>query len=490
MFDSSDPAVLLLQRMGSAARTEAQAAAQRLVAIADFMQLRLAEGGDGTEEWWVDATGAATVEIAAALGVSRGQAGAHVRYARALREQLPLLGERFLAGDVDEATFRAAAFRTGLILDDAILAGVDAVLARRAPRWGRLNRTALDARIDAIVAEVDLDAVRRREHRVADRGVTIEGIEHGLAYVTATVYATDAAAVSARLTELANTVCGDDPRTFAQRRADAMAALAVGAARMACHCRRDDCPAGGTGVTSAVVIHVVADQAALDGDRRGVAVTAGYEGVIPPEVVAELARDSRLRPVLHPGTAAEPECGYRPSRGLANFVRARDLTCRFPGCEVAAFDCDVDHTVPWSAGGRTHASNLKCLCRFHHLCKTFWGWRDEQAPDGTVLWTSPAGECYPTSPGSGEVFPALSVPTGPATPANAGGESGGDRTAMMPRRRQTRTKQQAADILAERHANRERRINPPPLHRCEEDYTYEETFLENRMRQPEPPPPF
>ena len=61
---------------------------------------------------------------------------------------------------------------------------------------------------------------------------------------------------------------------------------------------------------------------------------------------------------------------------------------------------------------------------------------------------------------------------------------------MMPRRRRTRAAQQAADILAERHANREYRVNPPPLHRCEEDYTYEETFLENKRREPEPPPPF
>ena len=54
--------------------------------------MRLAQDGEDTEEWWVDATGAATVEIAAALGVSRSRAGSHVRYARALREQLPLLG--------------------------------------------------------------------------------------------------------------------------------------------------------------------------------------------------------------------------------------------------------------------------------------------------------------------------------------------------------------------------------------------------------------
>jgi hypothetical protein len=24
--------------------------------------------------------------------------------------------------------------------------------------------------------------------------------------------------------------------------------------------------------------------------------------------------------------------------------------------------------------------------RCHHLLKTFWGWRDKQLPDGTVIW--------------------------------------------------------------------------------------------------------
>jgi hypothetical protein len=36
--------------------------------------------------------------------------------------------------------------------------------------------------------------------------------------------------------------------------------------------------------------------------------------------------------------------------------------------------------------------NLKCLCRLHHLLKTLWatnGWRDEQLPDGIVIWASP-----------------------------------------------------------------------------------------------------
>jgi hypothetical protein len=45
---------------------------------------------------------------------------------------------------------------------------------------------------------------------------------------------------------------------------------------------------------------------------------------------------------------------------LAEFVRCRDLTCRFPGCEQPAEFCDIDHTVPYQVGGPTHPSNLRC----------------------------------------------------------------------------------------------------------------------------------
>jgi hypothetical protein len=48
---------------------------------------------------------------------------------------------------------------------------------------------------------------------------------------------------------------------------------------------------------------------------------------------------------------------------LAEFVRLRDLTCRFPGCDQPAQVCDIDHTVPYQVGGLTHPSNLKLLCR-------------------------------------------------------------------------------------------------------------------------------
>lgn len=55
-----------------------------------------------------------------------------------------------------------------------------------------------------------------------------------------------------------------------------------------------------------------------------------------------------LRSSVAPASASQP--GYRPSAGLDRDVRARDLTCRFPGCRRratgSASGTDLDHSVP------------------------------------------------------------------------------------------------------------------------------------------------
>jgi hypothetical protein len=92
----------------------------------------------------------------------------------------------------------------------------------------------------------------------------------------------------------------------------------------------------------------------------------GY-GAIPATTVREMAKHASLRPVPSAkDLLAEPQ--YRPSAALARFIRDRDLTCRWPGCDKPAIGCDIDHTVPYPIGP-PHASNTKCYCRFHHLMK-------------------------------------------------------------------------------------------------------------------------
>jgi hypothetical protein len=111
-----------------------------------------------------------------------------------------------------------------------------------------------------------------------------------------------------------------------------------------------------------VVIHVIAEQASLDGSGSAPASIVGADGLFTPEPVAELAASAKMVPVIHPGDAPA-EAGYVPSKVLADFVRCRDLTCRWPGCDHPAVDCDLDHTIPYAQGGATHAANLKCYCR-------------------------------------------------------------------------------------------------------------------------------
>jgi hypothetical protein len=247
----------------------------------------------------------------------------------------------------------------------------------------------------------------------------------------------------------------------------------------------------------AVVVHVVAEAAALESADRSVvhgerdedhtfemittrerlveviresrcpkaprpavpSATPGFGFVVgglavPVSVLADLAARGvvELRPVAHPGDSA-PEPRYRPSAGLADFVRCRDLTCRFPGCDCPADLCDIDHTIPYGLGGSTHASNLKALCRKHHLLKTFWcgtgGWCDEQLPDGTVVWTAPTGHTYRTQPGSRLLVPALCRPTRTLNLQRRQLGSA-NRTTMMPRRKRTRADDRHHRILAER----------------------------------------
>jgi hypothetical protein len=177
---------------------------------------------------------------------------------------------------------------------------------------------------------------------------------------------------------------------------------------------------------------------------------------IPGAITRRAALNATLTAIIHPGQAP-PESHYTPSKKLAEFVRCRDLTCRFPGCKEPATNCDVDHAIPWPYGP-TQAANLRCLCRKHHLLKTFWagegGWRDRQLPDGTVIWTAPDGRNHVTRPGSRLLFPELCQPTAPVIPVDVPAQPAHSAGLKMPRRKTTRAQDRARRIHDERELNK------------------------------------
>ncbi len=464
------------------ARAEAAAAARRLSAISELVRRRCAD--EDTAHWSCDAWDSAAAEVAAALKVSHGRASRQMELAESLRVQLPRIAQLFLAGAVSARVVAAIAWRTHLVTDDEAMALIDSAMAERAGGWDALSQYKLEQAIDTWIDKHDPGALRRTRASARSRDVTIgaENHELGTAALWGRLYATDATALDRRLAAMAHGVCDDDPRTIGQRRADALGALAAGSQQLTCRCGGPECPSAGPDNRAAgVVVHVLADAQALgaqpdtgmSGDggepdtiaKPGSAVIVGG-GAIPTPLLAELIdAGARVRHLRKPPPDAEPR--YRPSTALDEFVRLRDLTCRFPQCDRPAEHCDVDHAIPWPLGP-THAANLRVLCRKHHLLKTFWsgdrGWSDCQFPDGTIVWTSPTGKIYTTRPGSRLLFPLWDTAIA-AAPVHAAAPTGGERALMMPSRRRTRSADRAYRISYERSLNDAyvaERNQPPP----------------------------
>lgn len=511
MFDSVGPEGLssvddagVVGAIGGWAAGEAAAAARRLAAVGELVARRCGVGEvdpdlvDARSRWACDLWDATAAEVAAALGISARRASSQMYLAQSLRERLPKVNALFLAGRISARLVATISWRTHCVIGAVEMAGIDAEIAAAAGRWGPLSDRKVETLIDAAVDAHDPAA--RLWFVEAARGMDVAFGKPDDAGGTRSVWgrllSTHAELIERRLTAMARAVCAADPRTVGQRRAEALGAVFAGAERIACQCGRPECPnLAGTPLKDVVVIHVVAGQgaveaarAALEATRAGAGpgcpdspeatpATAGPAataetpgpaetpapaaprralltngGVIPTPLLAQLIGEgARIAPLSMPCAEVEPR--YRPSAGLARFIRCRDLTCRFPGCDVPAEVCDIDHAVPWPAGP-THASNLRCLCRKHHLLVTFWvgehGWRHRQLPDGTIIWTAPTGHTCTTHPGARIYFPDTDTDTGTLPPPDPDIPAPANRCSQMPRRRRTRQADRAHRIKTRR----------------------------------------
>jgi Domain of unknown function (DUF222) len=380
----------LVDVMGEATRDESTAIAQRLAAVAE-LYARRTEDWAGCEWWCADACDAVAAEVSAVQNISHARAVGQVQFACALRYRLPALAKVFARGTIDFRMVATIIARTENV-DEAVMPQLDGAIARHCEKWMKLSGPKLRDRVDMWVAKFDPAGVRVPPKVNDNRYVDLYLASPGMAGIGGYLHAADGAALDQRLDALAATVCENDPRTKEQRRADACGPLARGEAALACQCGSQDCPAVGERAAAAAVIHVLAEQATLDGTSNHPGYLPGF-GILPAESVREMAATATLKPLEVP-TAVTPDPGYRPTAKTAEFIRWRDLTCRWPGCDRPVDKSDIDHTVPWPYGP-THPSNNKPYCRVHHLIKTFYtglgGWSDQQLPDGTIILTAPTG---------------------------------------------------------------------------------------------------
>ena len=392
------------------------------------------ERADGLDHRYAERS--VTAELACALRLPEMSASALLSESQSLVHEHPATMGALRAGEVSYR-HAVAVLDATVGLEKESVRELDVLLAERA-------RTVTVARLKKV-------ARRERErrdsrpmperHRVAaqDRRVELQPCDDGMAWLHQLLPAVQATAIFHRLSDIAAAVQGpEEPRTFAQLRADASvdllldddarAALAAatvsserpgapevleapqaavevsdrGRARGA-----DDEPTSTvTAPVPARSIAGVADKLTLTGIKPQVVVTvpvmtllglsddpgdlAGH-GPIDPDTARRLAAQapSFLRLLTHPETGAVLSVGrdrYTVPADLKAWLRVRDETCRFPGCSRRAARCDIDHISDWAHGGTTDHHNLIHLCRKHHRLKH------------TTPWTVGAGPPNQTAP--------------------------------------------------------------------------------------------
>jgi hypothetical protein len=252
--------------------------------------------------------------------------------------------------------------------------------------------------------------IERHEKCVADRTITLDPAQDGMAYLTNYLPAVDAFAIYNRLTDAAVAAQGPtEPRTLTQLRSDAATTLLLGgvgtqAGRDGNGAGTQPTPTNSVNGVAAIKPWVAITVPALSllGLDDGPATLEGY-GPIDINTAAALCADapSFVRILSHPETGAVLSVGrdrYAIPADLRTWLRVRDGTCRMPGCNRAAARCDVDHTVEWQHGGQTSHDNLAHLCPKHHALKHHSGWKVKHRANGTMEWTSPTGHTYLSEP--------------------------------------------------------------------------------------------
>ncbi|MFC7446855.1 HNH endonuclease signature motif containing protein [Rhodococcus daqingensis] len=414
----------------------------------------------------------AHVEVAAILHITERAATAMIDLGCDLRCRLHRVSAALETGELDLAQTRAIADALTNVSDDKL----DDIEKRLLDGAGRHSCTKLKQRARRLIARLDPDGVRRRRERAEeDRDVRTHAADDGMSTLEGLLPATGAQRLSMRLREMSLQVCADDPRTHAQRRADALIALTDGADHLPCQCGHEHCTAqNGKPPQPKATILVGVSATTLLGLDELPGYLHGY-GAIDADLARDLAADGTwtqvltlsdkdrqrvIRALLDDLRTASPELfthttetgtsndgpwvsgrridtnphgpilgvgkaltaagitpssirnrtkashealTYQPSKRLAEIIRTRDGTCRFPNCTARAQDCDIDHTVPFNhanpaRGGLTIEQNLACLCRKHHRLKTEGYWTVTQIGAGRLEWTDPHGTRTITEP--------------------------------------------------------------------------------------------
>ena len=385
------------------------------------------------------AVSSAMADVACRLGVSEAEVSGLARLYARLRSELAGTLEAWREGRLTRRHAEAIA-RATVELDPAELGPIEAALLRLADR----GRTPAQLRREGtrLVAELRAETLQARHERARrERRLTLAPAEDGMAWLSALLPAPDACAAYNRTHDIAKRLHDHDaaesatagrPATVVQLQADVFRDLLVdGVTESPSGCvttggvtepgktqpgeprsptARHDLARTSRGVRATVSVTVPASTLLGRSDAPG-----RIDGLCP--IDAETARQlaggdaAWMRILTDPAEGRPVDLGrrvYRPPSSLSRQIRARDETCRFPGCARSAAHCEIDHTIAWQHGGTTTFGNLATLCPRHHTMKHHTGWRVTQVHGhpGHLVWRSPSGYEQHTDPPPKPTSPA------------------------------------------------------------------------------------
>jgi len=328
-----------LRRLGV---VEAQVAAHRAEFIAE------AERSDAARK---EGYGSTTAWLVAVSGEQSAACRSQVAVASSL-EGMPETRKAFAAGELSQSRVRVLAQAQALAPaefardEGELVAQVAAAPPKGVPQvlasWKRQT--------DPIGAEAEA------ERLFGQRALHLSVDWSGMLRLSGLLDPESGGAVLAAVRSLSEPAAldPDDPRTTAQRQADALTEIS----------RRylDGEPATGRSRPHVTVT------VPWDTLQQGHGVVDTEVGPIPAEAARRLACDATISQVILregvPVTSGEARRVIPPA--LRRALEARDLGCTWPGCDAPARWCDAHHILHWADGGKTELSNLRLLCRAHH----------------------------------------------------------------------------------------------------------------------------
>jgi len=167
-----------------------------------------------------------------------------------------------------------------------------------------------------------------------------------------------------------------DPRTPAQRRADAMV-LVFGQTL-----RFGDLPATRG---RAPRLTVTVELATLQGQPDAALAALATGSALTPEAVRRLLCDADVTPIVLDERGVPLSVGRTlrtVSPGIWDALVARDGGCVFPACTAPPGHCRAHHLQHWENGGETSLDNGALLCERHHVTVHHKGWICRLGEDG------------------------------------------------------------------------------------------------------------